>query len=254
MPLGRRSAATGSRPAEARARRDPAVRATMTVIMRNARLVPAVRLALLLVSPATLAPTAATGQPATSQPPAMADAPRPSAVTVLVAYASMTGATEDMAAAVEAGAREVPDTRVVRKPVTTVTADDLRSADAIVVGSAVHNAAMLPEVAQFFDRWPFEAMNDRVGAAFVAAGGTSAGEELTMMSLIAAMLVHRLVVVGGATWQAAFGASAITEEGQPADRQGKVAAGDRDEARALGRRVATLAHALARGGWRATPR
>ena len=171
-------------------------------------------------------------------------------MTVLVAYASMTGATEDLASAVEAGARAVADTRVIRKPAASVTPEDLASADAIIVGSAVHNAGMLPEMAQLFDRWPFEQMNNRVGAAFVAAGGPSAGEELTTMTLIAAMLVHRLVIVGGETWQAAFGASAITEEGQPADRQGKVPERDREEARALGRRAATLAHALARGGWR----
>jgi NAD(P)H dehydrogenase (quinone) len=191
--------------------------------------------------------SSASGQPATP-PPA---APAPAPLTVLVAYASMTGATEDMAAAVEAGAAAVAHTRVVRKRVAEVTNDDLLAASAIVVGTPVHNAGVLAEVAQFLDRWPFEQVNDRVGAAFVAAGATSAGEELTTLSLLSAMLVHRLVIVGGESWQAAFGASAITEEGQPADRQGKVAERDREEARALGRRVATLAHALAKGGWRA---
>jgi NAD(P)H dehydrogenase (quinone) len=192
------------------------------------------------VTPSAQAPTPAT-------PPA--DAPGRT-VTVLVAYASMTGATETMAAAVDAGAASVARTRVIRKRAQEVTSDDLLAADAIVIGSAVHNAGMLPEMGQLLDRWPFEQLNGRVGAAFVAAGGTSAGEELTTLGLIAAMLVHRMVIVGGETWQAAFGASAITEEGQAADRQGKVPDRDREEARALGRRVATLAHALAEGGWR----
>jgi NAD(P)H dehydrogenase (quinone) len=194
------------------------------------------------------APGPAAAQPVPAGPPTTGTAsPRP--VTVLVAYASMTGATEDMARAVEAGALSVAGTRVLRKPVATVTPEDLAATDAVIVGTAVHNAGLLPEVAQFFDRWPFEQMNNRVGAAFVAAGGTSAGEELATMGLLAAMLVHRLVVVGGETWHAAFGASAITEEGQPANLQGKVPERDREEARALGKRVATLAHALARGGW-----
>lgn len=212
--------------------------------MRHAVLTPVL---LLWLSPLV---TPAVGQPAqapASTPPA-AEGPAP--VTVLVAYASMTGATEDMAGAVAAGASSVAHTHVIRKRVGDVTTDDLLAAHAIVVGTPVHNAGMLAEVAQFLDRWPFEQMNGRVGAAFVSAGGTSAGEELTTLNLLSAMLVHRFVIVGGDTWQAAFGASAITEEGQPTDRQGKVAERDREEARALGRRVATVAHALARGGWR----
>ncbi len=228
----------------------------MALAMRHAHLsaVVAVLAGLALTTPrveAQAAPPGAVTPPAqaTTPAPPPADAPGRT-VTVLVAYASMTGATEDMAAAVDAGAAAVPRTRVLRKRAPEVTADDLLAADAIVIGSAVHNAGMLPEMAQLLDRWPFEQMNGRVGAAFVAAGGTSAGEELTTLSLIGAMLVHRMVIVGGDTWQAAFGASAITEEGQPADRAGKVPERDREEARALGRRVATLAHALAEGGWR----
>ena len=226
----------------------------MTHAMRRAQFVAAVAVSACL---ALAPPRAAAQAPPQATPPVQAATPTPApidsqarTITVLVAYASMTGATEDMAAAVEAGAASVPRTRVLRKRAPEVTADDLLAADAIVIGSAVHNAGMLPEMAQLLDRWPFEQMNGRVGAAFVAAGGTSAGEELTMLSLIAAMLVHRLVIVGGDTWQAAFGASAITEEGQPADRAGKVPERDREEARALGRRVAALAHALAKGGWR----
>jgi NAD(P)H dehydrogenase (quinone) len=165
--------------------------------------------------------------------------------TVLVAYDSRTGATEALSAAVEEGARSLEGTRVTRKRVDTVTEADLLAADALILGSPVHNAGVSGEAKAFIDRWPFEKMQNKVGAVFVAAGGTSAGEEVAAMAVIAAMLVHRLVIVGGGTWQGAFGASAITEEGQPADQQGKTSAAAREKARALGHRVAEVARATA---------
>ena len=53
-------------------------------------------------------------------------------------------------------------------------------------------------------------MRDKVGAAFVTAGGISAGEEAVQLAILRAMLVYNMIVVGGADWTAAFGASAVT--------------------------------------------
>lgn len=176
---------------------------------------------------------------------ASAEAAPPIGLTILVAYDTRTGATEAMSVAVEEGARGVEGTRVTRKRVDAVTEADLLAADALIVGSPVHNAGVSSEAKAFIDRWPFERMQNKVGAVFVAAGGTSAGEEIAVLGVMAAMLVHRLVIVGGDTWQGAFGASAITEEGQPANQQGKASAAAREKARALGRRVAEVARATA---------
>ena len=196
--------------------------------------------------------TAPPPPPATAPPvpePRLATPSAPREVVVLIAYASRTGATEAMAAAVAQGASSVSGTRVVRKKVESITTEELLAADAIVVGTPVHNGGVSVEVKTFLDRWPFGQLQNKVGAAFVAAGATSSGEELTMMNLIASMLIYRFVVVGGEVSEAAFGASAITVEGKLPAAQGKADAAALGKARGLGARVASLTHALVAGGW-----
>lgn len=130
----------------------------------------------------------------------------------------------------------------IRK-IVEVTEADLLSADAIIVGTPVYNGGAAAEVKQFMERWPFGRLKEKVGAAFCTSGGTSAGEELAMMEIIASMLVFQFVIVGGDTWESAFGASAITEEGRTKDRHG-VDDGARAKARGLGARVAKVAMRL----------
>jgi NAD(P)H dehydrogenase (quinone) len=163
---------------------------------------------------------------------------------VLVAYYSKTGATEKMARAVDAGAKSVAGTTVIVKAIDQVSDKDLLDADAIVVGSPVYNGGMAGAVKQFIERWPFGKLKDKVGAAFCAGGGASAGEELTLMNIISSMLIFQFVIVGGESWQAAFGASAITEEGKPQERRG-VDEAALAKARGLGARVARVAAKLA---------
>ena len=68
------------------------------------------------------------------------------AIKVLVAYHSLSGHTERMAEAVVEGAKSLPGTTVVLKRVGQVTAEDLFSSDAIVVGSPVYWSNMSGEV------------------------------------------------------------------------------------------------------------
>jgi NAD(P)H dehydrogenase (quinone) len=65
--------------------------------------------------------------------PTHAQAPA-SAVSVLIAYHSASGNTEKMAQGVVEGAKGVTGTNVVLKRVDEVTAQDLLSADAVIVG------------------------------------------------------------------------------------------------------------------------
>src|ERR1044071_7745041 len=58
--------------------------------------------------------------------------------SVLVAYHSGTGNTEKMAQGVAEGAKSVPGSSVSVKRVGEVSADDLLSADAVVIGSPVY--------------------------------------------------------------------------------------------------------------------
>ncbi len=137
------------------------------------------------------------------------------AQNILITYYSKTAHTQSMAEEVAKGASSIPGVQVVLKKIDQTTTKDLLNADAIILGSPVYNANLAPEVVQFMSTWPFEGnpLKDKIGAAFVTAGGISAGEELAQVNILQSMLVFGMVVVGGDDWTSAFGASAITNEG-----------------------------------------
>ncbi len=161
-------------------------------------------------------------------------------VTVLVAYHSLSGNTEKMAEAVAQGAKSVSETRVVLKRVGAVTGPELFSSDALIVGSPVYWSNMAGEVKTFFDNWQFKfgifpefKMRNKVGAAFATGGQVSGGKELTMLTILAAMLHNQMIIVSAG---GAFGASATTEGDSPGLDETELSA-----ARALGKRVAEVA-------------
>ncbi len=171
---------------------------------------------------------------------------RSETIQVLVAYHSLSGNTEIMARSVAEGARAVLGTRVLLHRVEDVTADVLFGSDALVVGSPVYWSNMSGEVKTFFDRWQFEfgvfpefKMRNKVGAAFATGGQVSSGKEVTMLTMLAAMLGNQMIIVsdGGA-----FGASATTEGESPGIDETEKAG-----AMALGKRVAEVAWMVKRG-------
>src|SRR5512134_563330 len=171
---------------------------------------------------------------------AFADEPARSAVKVLVAYHSLSGNTERMAEAVVEGAKSLPGTTVVLKRVGQVTAEDLFSSDALIIGSPVYWSNMSGEVKTFLDNWQFKfgvfpefKMKNKIGAAFATGGQVSSGKEVTMLTILAAMLGNQMIVVSGG---GAFGASATTEGDSPGIDNKELA-----DAKALGRRVAEVA-------------
>lgn len=167
-------------------------------------------------------------------------------VRVLVTYHSLTGSTEKMAMGVVEGAKSVPGTEVTVKRVGDVTAEELFESDALIVGSPVYWSNMSGEVKTFFDNWQFKfgvfpefKMQNKVGAAFATGGQVSSGKEVTMLTILAAMLGNKMIIVseGGA-----FGASATTEGHSPGiDRQ------ELTDAQTLGKRVAEVAWMIKRG-------
>lgn len=163
--------------------------------------------------------------------------------SILIVYYSETGNTQAMAEAVAEGAQSIPSALVRLKSVQEATVDDIVSADAIIVGSPVYNANVAPQVQAFINRWPFDGapLKDKIGAAFVTAGGISAGEELVQMNILQSMLIFGMIVVGGPDWTQAFGASAITHE-EPFDQnQEGINSYFLQKGFALGARVAELA-------------
>lgn len=167
-------------------------------------------------------------------------------IQVLVTYHSLSGHTEEMAKNVQKGAESVEGTTVLLKTVEQVRADELFGSDAVIVGSPVYWSNMAGEVKTFFDRWQFEfgvfpewKMRNKVGAAFATGGQVSSGKEVTMLTILAAMLGNQMIVVsdGGA-----FGASATTEGDSPG-----IDDGERAGAWALGKRVAEVAWMVKQG-------
>jgi NAD(P)H dehydrogenase (quinone) len=163
-------------------------------------------------------------------------------VRVLIAYHSEQGHTAALARAVEEGARRVPQTEVRLKRTREVRCEDLRWSHAVIVGSPVYWNNMSGEVKTFFDRWTTEcqvlppefAMRDKIGAAFSTGGEVSSGKEIALLTILAAMIGNRMIVVSEGQ---ALGATATTGEGkQP------LAPSDLEDGRKLGERVARVAH------------
>ena len=165
--------------------------------------------------------------------------------TILISYYSQQGHTRAMAEAVARGAQSAGAVTVKLLNVDETTKEDLLAADAIIVGSPVHNANASAEVVNFINHWPFQGapLRDKIGAAFVTGGGISAGEELAQLNILHSMLIFGMIVVGGPNWTSAFGASAITGEA-PFEKTGtdtSLAPEFVKKGEALGKRVAELA-------------
>src|SRR4051812_16876681 len=169
-----------------------------------------------------------------------------SPVTMLITYHSSSGNTEKMAQGVAEGAKAVSGTKVLLKRVGEVTADDLLSSDAVIVGSPVYFGNMSGEVKTFFDNWNLKfnlsqqrRMANKLGAAFATGASLSNGKEVTVLTILAAMLVNQMIVVSSG---GGFGASATTGPASPGIDDNELA-----DAHDLGKRVAEVASVIKRG-------
>ncbi len=156
---------------------------------------------------------------------------------VLIMYYSRTGNTKNLAAEIVKGVREVEGVECVVKPVSEITKHDLLAADAIIAGSPVYFGSMASELKEIFDRFVGirSKMQDKVGAAFATGGDPSGGKETTLISIIQAMLIYGMIIVGDpldATGH--YGTACVGEPG----------AETADNAAKLGRRVASLVKKL----------
>jgi NAD(P)H dehydrogenase (quinone) len=111
------------------------------------------------------------------------------AITVLVAYHSVTGNTEKMAQGVAEGIKSTPGANAAVKRVGEVRAEDLLSSDGVIIGSPVYFGNMSGEVKTFLDSWAkmglFQdrKMRNKVGGTCATGGSFSNGKELTMLSI-----------------------------------------------------------------------
>ncbi len=168
---------------------------------------------------------------------------------ILIVVASATGRTRRMADAFAEGAREAAGEAEVADAAHAGEAQ-LLAADAVVLGSGVHMGGMESAMRAFLERtaplWMQGRLVGKLGAVFASAGnGGRGGGELTLVSLLATLAEHGLLLVpmhnrleGFATAGCHWGPLAATNPGSegPGPREADLTA-----ARAHGRWVAECA-------------
>jgi NAD(P)H dehydrogenase (quinone) len=152
---------------------------------------------------------------------------------ILVAYSSKGGNTKLLAEEVAQGARSVEGVEVVIKRAKDVTNDELLKIDGWIVGSPVYFGSMSGEVKEMFDRSVGirRKLEGKIGAAFTTSGHPTGGKETTLLSILQAMLIHGMIVVGDPISVGGhYGVGAV---GAPEEEE-------KEAARQLGKRVAEL--------------
>jgi NAD(P)H dehydrogenase (quinone) len=159
------------------------------------------------------------------------------AVKVLVVYSSEGGNTEKLARAVAEGAKAA-GAQVTLKRAREAEPADLVRADAVAAGSPVYFGTMSAELKALWDRsvGVRGELAGKVGAAFATAGHPTGGKETTILSILQAMLIHAMLVVGDPLETGGhYGAAGVGAPDAAALREG----------RALGKRLAEVAARLA---------
>jgi len=117
---------------------------------------------------------------------------------VLVLYYSRGGNTRNLAEAVVQGVESVKNVRCLLRSTDEVSKEDFVESGGIIAGSPVYFGVMAAELKKVFDDFVGvrRKMEDKVGAAFATGGDASGGKETTIMSIIQAMLIYGMIIVG----------------------------------------------------------
>ena len=153
---------------------------------------------------------------------------------ILVLYYSRTGNTQKLAEAIAKGIDEVDGVTAVLKKTDEVTKDDFLGSDGVIAGSPVYFGVMAAQLKKIIDEFVGirSKMEGKVGAAFATSADPSGGKETTIMSIIQALLIYGMVIVGDP--MSATGHYGVSCVGAPGS-------GSEDNAKKLGQRVAELA-------------
>lgn len=160
--------------------------------------------------------------------------------TILVLFDSRGGLTEQMAEAVAEGVRAVPGAKLALRRAEDTPVDELGDCDALIIGSPNYSG-VTGKLKSWMDHawkvWESGALNGKVGGAFTAGWSRSAGTEATLLQLLHLLLAHGMIVVG-LPWSERM---RISGSYYGATAGGEVSDDDREQARALGRRIAETA-------------
>jgi NAD(P)H dehydrogenase (quinone) len=156
---------------------------------------------------------------------------------ILILCFSKGGNTKKLAEKIAQGVEEVEGVKALLRRTNEVTKNDFVDSAGVIAGSSVYFGVMAAELKSVFDEFVGvrKKMEGKVGAAFATSGDASGGKETTMMSIIQALLIYGMVIVGDP--MSATGHYGVACVGAPDER---VAV----NAIKLGRRVAELARKL----------
>jgi len=156
---------------------------------------------------------------------------------ILILYFSKSGNTKKLAEKIAQGVEGVEGAKALLKHTNEVTKGDFLDSEGIIAGSPVYFGSMAAELKMIFDRFigVRKKMEGKVGAAFATSGDSTGGKETTIISIIQAMLIYGMIVVGDP--MSATGHYGVGSVGAPDRKTG-------DNGIKLGRRVAELAKEL----------
>jgi len=161
-------------------------------------------------------------------------------VRILLIFDSRGGLTEQLAEAIAEGVRSVQGAELLYRRLEEARPDELREADALILGSP-NWSGMTGKLKEWMDYsgdlWESGELAGKIGAAFVAGWSRSAGTEMTLLQLLHLLLAHGMIIVG-LPWSERMRRSGSY---YGATAHGEVTEDDREQARALGRRVAEMA-------------
>jgi NAD(P)H dehydrogenase (quinone) len=113
-------------------------------------------------------------------------------------YYSRSGNTKKLPEEVAKGAKQVDGMDCVLKSISEVTKEDFVKSDGIIAGSPVYFGTMAYPMKEIFDKFVDirGEMEDKIGAAFATSGDQSGGKETTILSIIQAMMIYGMIIVG----------------------------------------------------------
>lgn len=136
--------------------------------------------------------------------------------TILIVYESRTGHVEAMARAVAEGVKAGGAEPVLRE-FDRIEPSELPRYDGFAVGSFTSYGQMSAGMSRFFELsyTVHGRLQGKPAVAFASSGGLGGGNETTVLSLIKALLVHGMMVLGDAD-SPHFGAVCIEAPDQEA--------------------------------------
>ena len=197
-------------------------------------------------------------------------------VEILVVYYSRDGGTAELARQACRGIESVAEAQATLRTVPAVSArnegpleavpahgpayatlEELRRADALMLGSPTRFGNMAAPLKYFLDGtsalWLEGALAGKPAAVFTATRTMHGGQEATLLSMMLPLLHHGMYLVGlpysepGLTETEAGGTPYGASHVAARSGHGTLSDAERDLARALGARVAALASRLKRG-------